>query len=316
MFLGQQVRADDLRLATTYRHFRRNLEDICRAAAVAGAQTILCTVGTNLRDCPPFASLHRLDLTPEQLRNWNAAYQEGVIAETQGNRVEAIAAYRRAAEIDDSYAELPFRLGRCQALMGEYEQAREQYVKARDLDTLRFRADTQINRIIQNVADGMKSKGVVLANVEDTLKEASPNRLPGRELFCEHVHLTFSGNHAIAATCCLDRNVDPGQTHESLVRGRQAGGETSGVQPWSRQETLDTLIHGFLEKPPFTNQLDHKEQVEELRRQLQELRIALTPEPWRQSLRIPSGNAEVPRLAAAMGLRQMLAVTSSSRRRE
>jgi tetratricopeptide (TPR) repeat protein len=280
MFLGQQVRADDPRLAATYRHFRRNLEDICRVAAEAGAQTILCTVGTNLRDCPPFASLHRPDLTPEQLRSWDAIYKEGVIAEMQGKHVEAVAAYRRAGEIDESYAELQFRLGRCHELAGEHEQARQRYLKARDLDTLRFRADTQINRTIHVVAEEMQSKGVVLADVEGGLKEGSPKGLPGEELFHEHVHLTFSGNYAIAATVLaeIETSMKDGRTDSASDIDEKWCAERLGYNAWSRQETLNTLLHGFLEKPPFTNQLYHKEQVEELNRQLEDLRTGLTPE--------------------------------------
>ena len=38
------------------------------------------------------------------------------------------------------------------------------------------------------------------------------------------------------------------------------------------------VIRGFLAKPPFTNQLGHKEQMERLTRQLEELQAALTPE--------------------------------------
>jgi len=283
MFLGQQVRADDPRLATTYRHFRRNLQDICRVGTEAGAQTILCTVGTNLRDCPPFASLHRPDLTPEQLRSWDAIYKEGVIAEMRGQHADAIAAYLRAAEIDDSYAELQFRLGHCLELAGEHEQARTGYIKARDLDALRFRADTHIGETIRAVAAERKSKGVVLADVEGRLEQGSPNGLPGKEFFCEHVHLTFSGNHAIAATVLsqIESLMRHERTDSSPIPDEEWCAERLGYNDWSHQETLSTLIHGFLEKPPFTNQLYHKEQVEELNGRLEELRAALTPEALR-----------------------------------
>src|SRR5262249_1499945 len=54
MFVRSQVRATDAALLTTYAHFRQNLDDICRAAAGAGAATILCTVPVNLRECAPF----------------------------------------------------------------------------------------------------------------------------------------------------------------------------------------------------------------------------------------------------------------------
>lgn len=284
MFLGQQVRADDPRLKTTYSHFRRNLGDICRAATEGGAQTILCTIGTNLRDCPPFASLHRPNLTAEQLRSWDVAYKQGMIAETQGRHAEAIASYLQAATIDGSYAELQFRLGYCYEHVGDEENTKERYVKARDLDTLRFRADTQINEVIRTVADRRKSQGVWLVDTAGALEAASSHGLPGEELFHEHVHLTFSGNYLLARTVL--EQIEPGIAAKFAGKAQPRGvvptqercAERLGFNDWARQETLNMVVHGFLAKPPFTNQLRHKEQMDRLNRQLEGLQAALTPE--------------------------------------
>ena len=308
MFVGQQVRADDPRLATTYGHLRRNLQDICRIGAGAGAETVLCTIGTNLRDCPPFASLHRPDLTPEQQKGWDTTYKQGVEAESQGKWAEATAFYLQAAQIDDSYAELQFRLGRCYQLAGDYENARDRYVRARDLDTLRFRADTQVNEVIRDVADQSKLQGTHLANVAEALDANSPHGLPGEEFFYEHVHLTFEGNYTVAKTVLgqiepvvAERLVgrasalaserragacpEPAEgTHDLRAQARgtvptqQQCAERLAYNDWSRQETLGMIVHSFLAKAPFTNQLYHKEQVERLSQQLKTMEAALTPQ--------------------------------------
>jgi tetratricopeptide (TPR) repeat protein len=279
MFLGQQVRAEDPRLKTTYSHFHRNLEDICKAATSAGAQTILCTVATNLRDCPPFASLHRADLTAQQLKDWGAAYGEGTTAEMQGKHAEAVTSYLRAAEIDDLHAEMQYRLGSCYESLGDYEQARERYIKARDLDTLRFRADTGINEVIRAVADQRKTHGVHLADVAAALDAGSPHGLPGSEFFYEHVHLTFDGAYLVARTVL--EKVES-ELMASPLRGeiptQQQCAERLGYNDWSRTKTLDMVLRGFLAKPPFTNQLHHKEQMEQLNGRLREWQAALTPE--------------------------------------
>jgi len=283
MFLGQQVRADDPRLKTTYAHFRRNVEDICRMAAGAGAETVLCTVGTNLRDCPPFASLHRPDLTSEQQKDWDTIHQQGVQAESQGKGVEALAAYLQAAQIDESYAELQFRLGRCYQAAGDYENARDRYVRARELDTLRFRADTQINEAIRQVASQRNTSKTRLADVAEVLDANSPHGLAGAEFFYEHVHLTFEGNYTVAKTVLAQ--VEP------MIAGRfGAQAASRGAVPtlsqcaerlacndWSRHGTLDSIVHSFLANAPFTNQLYHTEQVERLEQQLKQMKAALTP---------------------------------------
>jgi tetratricopeptide (TPR) repeat protein len=283
MFVGQQVRADDPRLPATYGHFRRNLQDLCRIGAGAGAKTVLCTIGTNLRDCPPFASLHRPDLTQEQQKGWDTIYKQGVEAESQGKGAEATAFYLQAAQIDDSYAELQFRLGRCYQLAGDYENARDRYVRARDLDTLRFRADTQVNGVIRDVADQTKPQGIHLASVAEALDANSPHGLSGEELFYEHVHLTFEGNYVVAKTVL--GQVEPiiagkfGDKAEArgTVPTQQQCAERLAYNDWSQQETLGVIVHQFLAKAPFTNQLHHKEQVERLSQQLKMMEAALTP---------------------------------------
>ncbi|MCX5644800.1 MAG: tetratricopeptide repeat protein [Phycisphaerae bacterium] len=284
MFLGQQVRADDPRLATTYGHFRRNLQDICRIGAGAGAETVLCTIGTNLRDCPPFASLHRQDLTQEQQKNWDTTYKQGVEAESQGKWAEATALYLQAAQIDDSYAELQFRLGRCYQLAGDHENARDRYVRARDLDTLRFRSDTRINEVIREVADQAKRPTVHLANVAEALDANSPHGLPGEEFFYEHVHLTFEGNYIVAKTVL--EQIEPLVSTRFGDKARACGtlptqqqcAERLAYNDWSRQETLGMIVHQFLAKAPFTNQLYHAEQVGRLSQQLKTMEAALTPQ--------------------------------------
>ncbi len=284
MFLGEQVRADDPRLKTTYSHFRRNLEDICKAAARGGAQTILCTVATNLRDCPPFASLHRADLTAEQQTSWDTVYKEGMIAQMQGRHAEAIASYRKAAEIDGSHAELQFRLARCYELGGDDAKARDSYIKARDLDTLRFRADTQINEVVRKVADRRKSQGVRLADVAQAVDANSPHGLPGEELFHEHVHLTFRGAYVVARAVLdqIERRVVGRFREKAEPRGEvptcDQCAERLGYNDWSSAKTLDMVLRGFLAKPPFTNQLGHKEQMKQLNARFQEWQTALTPE--------------------------------------
>jgi len=282
MFVGQQVRADDPRLNVVYRHFRRNLEDICRAAADAGAQTVLCTLGTNLRDCPPFASSHKPALTAEQQGSWEQLYRQGVQHETQADHAQAIRSYREASRIDDSYAELQFRLGQCHWQLDEYEKAAEHFTRARDLDVLRFRADSGINEVVKAVVDQRRGQRVHLADVAKSLADSSPHGLPGEEFFYEHVHLTFEGNYLVARTV-LDQ-VEP-ILAERLRGARQ--GETPTLErcaqrlmytDWSRHQSLDTIVNMFLAKPPFTSQLYHKEHVAVLQQKLKTLKKGLSPD--------------------------------------
>src|SRR5439155_14789058 len=154
--------ATDPALQTTYAHFRQNLDDICRAATGAGAATILCTVPVNLKDCAPFGSQHAPDLPAERARAWERAYTDGTRLQSEGKFAAAIARYDEAARLDDQFADLQFRLAHCHAAVGNAPEAAARYARARDLDTIRFRANTTVNETIRQVAAARAPDGVHL----------------------------------------------------------------------------------------------------------------------------------------------------------
>ena len=156
-FQQHRVAADDPQRAAVYDYFRGNLADMLQAAENAGAKTILSTVAVNLKDFPPLGSLHRADLTKPDLARWEAAYGEGVRAEQAGRHEEAVEHYRAAAELDDRFADLHFRLARCHLAAGRFDEARKHYVLACDLDAMPFRADSRVNEVIRQTAAGQSS---------------------------------------------------------------------------------------------------------------------------------------------------------------
>jgi hypothetical protein len=198
MFLKQQVRATDPKLQRTYEHFAANLADICRAGQRAGAPVILSTVGVNLGGCGPFGSLHCDGISEKERNEWEEAYAHGVALEAEGRHADAVAVYLKAEQLDNEYAELQFRLGQCYWDLGEFDKARERYVTARDLDTLRFRADTRINAIIRETATAQSKAGVQLVDAARALADNSAHGTPGDGLFHEHVHFEFRGTYLVA----------------------------------------------------------------------------------------------------------------------
>ena len=117
MFLGNRVPSEDPRLTLVYDNFHRNLAGICDVARGANAAVILSTVAVNLQDCPPLASLHRPDLSADDLSRWNRLYASGAEAESRREWDQALQHWQGAAEIDDRYAELQYRLGQCLAAL-------------------------------------------------------------------------------------------------------------------------------------------------------------------------------------------------------
>jgi len=284
MFLEKQMRAEDRRLETVYQHFERNLKDISRIACKSGTRIIFCTVGSSLKDCPPFTSLHRADITETEKKRWDAIYQQGVSYETAGNYAEAVGRYLTAVEIDDCYADLQFRLGRCYWAMAEYEKARERYIRARELDTLRFRADTRINEIIRAVGGDKAAESVYLVDAVEAFEKNSPHRIPGEELFYEHVHLNFKGSYLLAKTICkqveeiLPERIKRHKANKSPLLTESECAERLAYTDLERHKIAYKVLNSHIKEPPFTNQLYHKHQVKQLEEKLKVLKVSLTPE--------------------------------------
>ena len=283
MFLNNPVTADDPRLTAVYVNYRRNLTDICDIARRARAVVVLSTVAVNLGDCPPLASLHRSDLTPGNLAEWAAMYRAGGDLEATSRWNEAAEQYEKAAKLDDRFAELHFRVGHCLMKTGRLAEARGRFELARDLDVLRFRADSRINGIIREVAGERKTAGVHLVDAERALAERSSDSkgMSGDDLFYEHVHLTFDGNHVLARAVLDQIREALPQLAALRTRGaipsRQRCAELLALTPWDEYQSAADMVD-MTSKAPFTNQFNHSlRQAEACRRRDDLHRLASTP---------------------------------------
>src|SRR5206468_760208 len=75
MFLENQVRHDDPRMAGVYDSFQQNLDDILRTGRRSGAKIVLSTVASNRKNCAPMASLHRPGFAGADLERWDSLFQ-------------------------------------------------------------------------------------------------------------------------------------------------------------------------------------------------------------------------------------------------
>jgi tetratricopeptide (TPR) repeat protein len=261
-FHEHRLRADDRRREMNLGNFRANLEDICRAATRGGGRMILCTVPVNLKDCPPLASLHRADFAAAERARWEAAYAQGLQLEGRGQHREAIQQYAAAAGIDDHYAELHFRLGRCYLAAGDAGQAKRHYALARDWDAMQFRADSSINGMIRRVAAAWQPQGVWLAELEQTLAESalSDHGLPGEKLFGDHAHPTFAGNYLLAQGLYakVGEVLGPalGKRTAVGIATPQECAEAIGYTLYDELNVIAALVR-LTARPPFLDQLDH-----------------------------------------------------------
>lgn len=161
------------------RQFESNLDALCRSFRRKGISVFVGSLASNLRDQPPFAA------------DANAA----------------------------SGADSAFAAGRSALLAGDSTVADSFFVRARDLDVVRFRAPSEFNRIIRRVTT---RTGAIYVPVAEAFAAASPTGIPGANIFLEHVHPTRVGQALIGRVF-----------FESLLRAGILGAvDTTRLRSW------------------------------------------------------------------------------------
>jgi tetratricopeptide (TPR) repeat protein len=276
-FLKHEVAIDDPRLEEIYRQFETNVEGVLQAAGRAGVPVVLCTVAVNLADSPPFGSAHRSDVSPDELHSWQSLIDEAWQLAAAGEMAQAFDRFDRAAAIDPQHAETVFRRGQALVALGRYAEAREAFSTARDLDTLRFRADSRINAILRELAGRDWPAPVVLADVAGTADAVSPGGISGGALLYEHVHLNPAGNDLAARTIlarAMESDLVPGLApgpRRTLPTEAEAA-EALGFSGWNLYQAANEVLQR-LERPPFTNRPDAEQRSQSLTAEVEKLRV-------------------------------------------
>ncbi len=263
MFLDRTVSRDDPRLARVYEHLQANLTAICQSADQVDAKVLLGTVAVNLKDCPPFASSGQPD--PEWIERITSG-GDGAFAE------KWIPQIRAALAQNPQSAMLHYLLGRCLLTAGDARGGRENLAAARDLDLLRFRADSRINQTIRKVADQQATRGVQLVDVERYFAEHSPAATPGEDYFYEHVHFNPRGQYELARAFLpkVLSSVPEGACETSAPAATFAEcAQQIALTELEYRGILKATLE-LIDKPPFTDQLLAEPRVKKLQGALEQ----------------------------------------------
>lgn len=283
-WVGLRVMADENlpedspRRAAVYAAFERNIRDLVAVGRASGARVLLSGVAVNLADCAPFGS----GFSP----GTDEAGREPVLrvladaSRSLTNIVPTLdpSAIRGAASNETSHAALRYLLGR--VLLAESKPADALAVlgRARDLDTIPLRTDSRQNAILQRLARELDLPWI---DAEQALAAASPQGVPGREFFYEHVHFTPEGNHALARA--FAEGLAPLLPEEVRAGGvsEWASAETCahrlGLTPWGRGASAELMLRRILDAP-FTQRVDQEFQVIQLAEEVSRQRRAQTPQ--------------------------------------
>jgi len=174
-FRGVQVAHDDPALDAMLAATGENFRDIVRRARRHEAKVLFVIPAINLNDWPPPGSEPP---DPGGVEAVLAAQEAGDPAGFRSAAVVYEAAQRREA-------------------VGDMERAWPLYRRAADLDTQRFRADSRVRALQQQIAADA-GPDVAAVDADRWLHEMNPGFTTDREFFLEHVHLTFAGRAAVA----------------------------------------------------------------------------------------------------------------------
>ena len=137
-------------------NFRANMSAILDRAKQKNVTVFISDLVSNLRDLKPFKSI-----PSDGLKGADELYNDAIKFEQQG----------------------------------DIQKAKENYLLARDYDCVRFRASSDINKMIKELADKYKAHFVPTL---DLFNSKSPNGIVGNNLLTEHVHPNITGQFLLS----------------------------------------------------------------------------------------------------------------------
>jgi tetratricopeptide (TPR) repeat protein len=195
IMIGQShVAPDDWRRAAAARNLEHNVGEMITRCKTRGIPIIVCTQPSNERDLAPLGQ-DKLDWHDEvSLAEFNRLFGAGTNALSQSPRT-ALDQLQAALAIAPNHAAAQFYTGKALFALGRYPLALGHFIRARDLDTMPWRAPSLSQQAILRAAT---QNGGLICDLEKVFREASPGGAIGWELMDDHVHPTLQGQWLVA----------------------------------------------------------------------------------------------------------------------
>ena len=180
---------------TAEQNLRDNLQRVSRLCERAQVPLVLCTIVANDAGFAPVGSTEGDGAWKARVEQAAQVLTQGYVA--PGDAEDVLQQLEQAAALSSEHAWLWYLQGRALDRLGRDTEARRAFRKARDLDTMPWRAPTAHNAVIRAVA---KEHGVMLADVEAAFLDAAPAQGVGWEWMVDHVHCSVAGQALLART--------------------------------------------------------------------------------------------------------------------
>ena len=209
----EEYHCDDEWRKGVIEHFSYNLHSIVQLVRSADTHLLLINPVSNLRDCPPFKSQHRDDLTPEEKQRWESLCRTArrYVTASDSDVATAIAALQQACMIDPQHAMAHYHLGHCYVAAGRSQEAHRAFWKAQELDICPLRMLQAMNDAVLEIA---RSTETPVLDAQSLFEKHSREGLTGDEWLLDHVHPSIIG-HQLLADALTEELTSMGLVHIS-----------------------------------------------------------------------------------------------------
>lgn len=170
--------------AATLADYRRRLDGLLDDCDAAGILTVVVVPPANDGAFDPNHSILSADTTPDGRRDFIARFDE-LLRNPPADPGQATARYRQFIAEQPGFAESHYRLAQLLEAAGSYEEAHEEYIKARDLDGIPFRCPTPFLNACREVA---RRHGSIVVDGPRLLEAASPHGILNDRFFVDAHH--------------------------------------------------------------------------------------------------------------------------------
>jgi tetratricopeptide (TPR) repeat protein len=184
---------DDVWREGVIRHYEQSVREMIAKCRQAKIPVVLVSLGSNLRDCPPFKSEHKPELSLEQERDWQAEFDRATAAAKDPGT--ALMHYYNAEAIDAKHALLLYRIARTLDRLGKLQEAKEYYIRAKDNDICPLRMLEEMYDVLHAIATETDTP---ILNAGQLFEQQSSAGIPGYRWYMDHVHPTIGAHQQIA----------------------------------------------------------------------------------------------------------------------
>jgi len=176
------------------KHFQFNLQEMAKICQNKKIPTLFLTSPANLKNFPPYYSLHKKGITEKELKQWADYLFTAEQAMVEKNYELTIMALEEALEIDPEYAYTWFLLGKAELEKKEFEKAKSAFSRALEKDAWQVRTISAFNQAVRE----LKGQKIWVLDLIPVFSAQSPDGIPGKNVFYDHCHPRLEAHALIA----------------------------------------------------------------------------------------------------------------------